>query len=283
MNKKTYILTLSCPDQIGIVAAVTGKLASINAFITESSQFGDHSTGKFFMRTVFEIESYAKQDIERIFKEVADHFNMKWALYYASYTPKVLVMVSTLSHCLNDLLHRTASKLLPMEIALVVSNHTTLKKMVEMHDIPFVHLPVHADNKPLQEKALLKLIEQHHIDFLILARYMQILSKPFCTKLEGKTINIHHSFLPSFKGAKPYHQAYEKGVKIIGATAHYVTEDLDEGPIIEQEVVRVNHSHTPEKLVVLGQDIEALVLARAVKLHIEHRVLINQNKTVIFN
>ena len=220
---------------------------------------------------------------ERFEREVAQLFDMRWQLHDVARRPRVLMMVSKASHCLNMLLHRYQSGMLPVEIPAVISNHDDLRRLVEWHEIPFYHLPVSRQSKLEQEARIWELVQEHEVDLVVLARYMQILSAGLCGKLEGRAINIHHSFLPSFKGARPYHQAHTRGVKLIGATAHYVTTDLDEGPIIEQEVARVNHTMSPEDLVAIGQDIESRVLARAVKYHIEHRVLLNVDKTVVFN
>lgn len=284
MEKKDYILNLSCMDQVGIVAAVTGAMAGMGLFILELSQFSDPSTQKFFMRIHFETTKKITES------EICDHldlvgkrFEMSWKLHDTDFRPRVILMVSKHSHCLNDLLHRWSSGTLPVEIAAVVSNHEDLKVMASWYKVPFHHMPITPDLKTKQEKALLTLIEKESVDLVILARYMQILSDDLCQEMSGKIINIHHSFLPSFKGAKPYHQAYDRGVKIIGATAHYVTGDLDEGPIIDQEVKRVRHDQLPKELVRLGQDVECQVLARAVKLHIEQRVILNGNKTVVFS
>ncbi len=284
MNNNTYILTISCFDTVGIVASVSGFLHENNCFIIESTQFGDPSTSKFFMRVVFSANenNLGFAGLKEKFNATAIKFNMDWKLYNSDHKMRLLLMVSKQGHCLNDLLHRYASGLLPVEIPAVISNHADMEKMVKWYDIPFYHLPVDNNTKPLQEQKIIELIEKLEIDLTVLARYMQVLSPSLTKKLHGKAINIHHSFLPGFKGAKPYHQAYDRGVKIIGATAHYVTEDLDEGPIIEQEVTRVNHSHSPEQLLALGRDIESSVLAKAIKYHIEHRVLLNGNKTIVF-
>jgi len=274
-----YILTLSCADTHGIVADVTGFLAQHKGFIIESTQFGDPSTKRFFMRVHFE----AGEDLSQSFEsKVANKFKMEWQLHDISKKPRVLMMVSQHLHCLNDLLHRYRTHRLAIEIPAVVSNHEAARGMVEWHGVPFHYLPVTAATKAQQEAALMEIITNENIDVVVLARYMQILSPELSAKLRGRAINIHHSFLPSFKGAKPYHQAYERGVKLIGATAHYVTDDLDEGPIIEQEVERVDHSQSPESLAAIGHDIESLVLARALKYHVEHRVLLNGSKTVVF-
>lgn len=279
--QKRYILTLSCKDAHGIVAAVSGFLAQSGGFIIESAQFGDFSTGQFFMRTEFDA-AHDAPTIRTAFTPLAEKFGMEWSLYDLEKKPRLLILVSKEGHCLNDLLHRYRTGGLGVEIPAVVSNHTTLKQMVDWHDIAFMHLPMTPETKQKQERQLLKIIDEQKIDLVVLARYMQILSPDLCKALRGRAINIHHSFLPSFKGAKPYHQAFTRGVKLIGATAHFVTEDLDEGPIIEQEVARVDHTHKPEDLVAIGQDSECIVLARALKYWTEHRVLLNGNKTVIF-
>lgn len=223
------------------------------------------------------------QILEEGFKPIAHRFEMEWQIHNLSLKPKVLIAVSKFGHCLYELLHRWRSGLLPVDIAAVVSNHEDMRSFVEWNGLPYVHLPITKDTKAEQEAQFLKLIDDHNVDLVVLARYMQILSDEMSRKLDGRCINIHHSFLPSFKGAKPYHQAHQRGVKIIGATAHYVTSDLDEGPIIEQDVQRVHHGHTPEQLVAIGQDIEARVLARAVTWHAERRVIINGGKTVVFS
>lgn len=274
-----YILTLSCADTRGIVASVTGFLAEQDGFIIESTQFGDPSTQRFFMRVHYTAQ-YNLSDA--FFKHVAQRFSMDWQIHDCAIKPRVLLMVSQHLHCLNDVLHRYRTGRLAIDIPAVVSNHEAAHSMVEWHGVPFHYLPMDARNKPVQEDALWDIMTREKIDVVVLARYMQILSPELSAKLRGKAINIHHSFLPSFKGAKPYHQAYARGVKLIGATAHYVTDDLDEGPIIEQEVERVDHSKPPEELAAIGHDIESLVLARALKYHIEHRVLLNGNKTVVF-
>jgi len=285
MKQNEYILTLSCQDQIGVVAAVTGMLAENKLNILELSQFSDPSTGQFFMRIDFRLENDSQNEdtICAVFKPIAEKFEMSFELHDKNYRPKVLIMVSKQSHCLNDLLHRQDNGTLPIEIPAVVSNHEDLKEMTSWYNIPFHHLPITKENKEDQEKQLLEMVSKLEIDLVILARYMQIISSQLCQKLHGKIINIHHSFLPSFKGAKPYHQAYDRGVKVIGATAHYVTADLDEGPIIDQETIRVRHDHTPKQLVQLGCDVECLVLARALKYQVEQRVFLNNNKTVVFN
>ena len=281
---KQYILNLSCLDQVGIVAAVTGCLAGQGLFILELSQYSDPSTGQFFMRIFFEpTQAVSEKDILGGISDIASRFDMTWDLHNKGFKPKALLMVSKQSHCLNDLLHRWASQTLPIDVVGVVSNHETLKKMASWYHVPFHFMPITPETKASQEEKLLKLFEKENIDLVILARYMQILTDTLCTKMSGRIINIHHSFLPSFKGAKPYHQAFDRGVKIIGATAHYVTADLDEGPIIDQETIRVRHDQNAEELVQLGQDVECQVLARAVKWHSEQRVIINGHKTVVFN
>jgi formyltetrahydrofolate deformylase len=278
-----YILTLSCPDVRGIVAGVTGFLAEQDGFIIESTQFGDPATGQFFMRVHFSQATPVGDAFTQAFiAQVASRFAMDWKLTDVAVKPRVLILVSKQLHCLNDLLHRQRSGQLRMDIPAVISNHEDARRLVEWHGIPYHHLPVTADTKAAQEKMILDIVERERIDMVVLARYMQILSPELSTALRGKAINIHHSFLPSFKGAKPYHQAHARGVKIIGATAHYVTDDLDEGPIIEQEVTRVDHGYSPEALTHTGQDIEALVLSRALKYQIEQRVLLNGTKTVVF-
>jgi formyltetrahydrofolate deformylase len=284
-DTRQYILTISCPDAVGIVAAVSGFLAARNLFITESSHFGDAITGRFFMRTVFRIapEMPPLDALKAAFAEVAAPFQMDWGIYDTTVKPRLLILVSKFDHCLNDLLYRYRTGTLPVEIPAVISNHPDLQRVVEWHGIPYHHLPVTKETKAEQETKILEMVERLNIDLIVLARYMQVLSLDMCKALSWRCINIHHSFLPSFKGAKPYHQAHARGVKIIGATAHYVTTDLDEGPIIEQGVQRVDHTHTPEDLVALGRDIENVVLARAVQYHVEHRVLTNGHRTVVFN
>lgn len=280
-----YILTLSCRDVRGIVAAVTGFLAEKDGFIIESTQFGDPSTDRFFMRVSFaagaRTPDYATLQLQ-FAEEVGGRFAMEWALHDMAKKARVLILCSKQLHCLNDLMHRYRTGQLPVEIVGVASNHEDARSMAEWQGIPFHYLPIENGDKAAQEARILAIVEQERVDVVVLARYMQILSPELSAKLHGRAINIHHSFLPSFKGAKPYHQAYARGVKIIGATAHFVTDDLDEGPIIEQEVMRVDHAFSPEQLTAVGQDIEALVLARALKYHTEHRVLLNGSKTVVF-
>jgi len=285
MSERRYILTLSCHDKPGIVAAVSGFLYENQGFIIESTQFGDPSTQRFFLRMDFSCGDNTPDKValrKSFADQVATRFNMDWKIRDRNRKQRVIIMVSQFGHCLNDLMHRYRAGTLPIEIPAVISNHNDMRAMVEWHGIPYYHLPVTKDTKPQQEREVWKLIETHEADLVVLARYMQILSPELSQKLAGQAINIHHSFLPSFKGAKPYHQAYERGVKLIGATAHYVTDDLDEGPIIEQEVARVDHAHSPEAMVAIGRDIECVVLARAITYHIEHRVLLNGTKTVVF-
>jgi formyltetrahydrofolate deformylase len=282
MNK--YILTLSCTDRLGVVARVTSFLSKHGCFIIESSQYGDPHTKKFFLRCLFttENESIAFEEVKRNFFVVANEFSMDWNLVDTNYKHRVLIMVSKTGHCLNAILNRSAMGALPIDVVGVVSNHRSQEEMCSWYKIPFYYYPLTHDSKEEQENKVLNLVSKHDIDLVILSRYMQILSPTLTRPLQGKAINIHHSFLPSFKGARPYHQAHERGVKLIGATAHYVSSELDEGPIIEQEVMRVDHNAQPEDLVAIGRDIESLVLLRAIKYHIEHRILLNEHKTVIF-
>ncbi|WP_207481105.1 formyltetrahydrofolate deformylase [Arenibaculum pallidiluteum] len=283
-SQPAYILTISCPDTLGIVAAVSGFLSGAGCNILDSQQFGDSLSGLFFLRVHFEAPPSVggQAEIERGFAEVAARFSMNWALHDAARKARVLIMVSRLGHCLNDLLYRYRTDSLAIEIPAIVSNHRDFYQLAAWHNVPFHHLPVAPETKAQQERRLLEIVEAEKVDLVVLARYMQILSPELCTALQGRCINIHHSFLPSFKGARPYHQAFSRGVKLIGATAHYVTNELDEGPIIEQEVERVDHRLTPEELEGVGRDIESVVLARAVRYHVEHRVLRNGNKTVVF-
>lgn len=281
-----YVLVIKCPDTRGIVAAVSGYLNDNDITIVESSQFNDALEDLFFVRVVFRQEGPKMPPMSILregFKPIAHRFAMDWAIHDLTQKPKVLIAVSKFGHCLYELLHRWKSGLLAVDIVGVFSNHDDMRGFVEWNGIPYHYLPITKDTKAVQEAQIKDLITQSHADLVVLARYMQILSDDLSAHLDGRCINIHHSFLPSFKGAKPYHQAHARGVKIIGATAHYVTSDLDEGPIIEQDVERVHHGVTPEKLVVIGQDIEARVLARAVTWHAERRIIINGNKTVVFS
>jgi len=283
-EKPAWVLTITCPDTVGIVAAVSGFLSQHDCFITEAAQFGDPLSSRFFMRIVFKGGAMTPPpaEFEKLFTQIAQRFQMIWRLHDANRKARVVIMVSKFGHCLNDLLHRYHTGTLPVEIPAVISNHPDMRSIVEWHGIPYHYLAVDKHDKAMQEERVLEVIDRAGADLVVLARYMQILSSDLCTRLAGRAINIHHSFLPSFKGAKPYHQAHSRGVKIIGATAHYVTPDLDEGPIIEQGVERVDHTHTPDDLVAIGSDIESVVLARAVRWHIEHRVLLNGSKTVVF-
>ncbi|MFC3999651.1 formyltetrahydrofolate deformylase [Nocardiopsis sediminis] len=285
---REFVLTLSCPDGRGIVAGVANLLAGHGCNITESQQYGDHYTGRFFLRMEFTAEpvpggAAAGEDTLRgAFAALAGEFGLEWQLWRRDSRPRMLVMVSKFGHCLNDLLYRQRSGLLDAEIAAVVSNHPDLEFLARSYGLDFHHLPVRPETKGEQEARLLELAGSYDIDFVVLARYMQVLSADLCAKMPGRIINIHHSFLPSFKGARPYHQAHARGVKLIGATAHYVTADLDEGPIIEQEVSRVDHTQGPERLTAIGRDLESVALARAVNWHAQHRVLLNGAKTVVF-
>ncbi|CRX39119.1 formyltetrahydrofolate deformylase [Estrella lausannensis] len=278
-------LSLSCKDQIGIVAKVATFLSANGGFIIESAQFGDPDTGRFFMRTLFNETNENKRGVEEwenAFSSIAQEFAMDFKFRSSEAKAKVVILASKAPHCLNQILNLYSVGDLRIEVPAVISNHDDLRALCNFYHIPFYHLPMDKEGKAAQEEKLYAIIERYQPDLVVLARYMQILSPGLTNKLYGKAINIHHSFLPSFKGAKPYHQAYEKGVKLIGATAHYVSDDLDEGPIIEQEVVRVDHNYTPEKLVQCGRDVESLSLVRAIKYHIEDRVFINGHKTVVF-
>jgi formyltetrahydrofolate deformylase len=280
---KHMVLTVVCASTRGIVAAISGCLAGLGCNIVDSSQFDDLENGEFFMRMSFVSETgSSKADIERSFKEVASTFDMDWKLHDVETRMKVLLMVSRFGHCLNDLLYRWKISALPIDIVGVVSNHHDYQKVVVNHDIPFHHIKVTKENKPEAEARIMEVVEQTGTELVVLARYMQILSDDMCSKMSGRIINIHHSFLPSFKGANPYKQAYERGVKLIGATAHYVTADLDEGPIIEQDTARITHAQSPDDYVSIGRDVESQVLARAIHAHIHHRTFINGNRTVVF-
>lgn len=282
-SRQTFILTLRCKDAAGIVAAVASALASGDAFIVESSHFGDPGTGMFFMRTVFRATGScfsSVEDFTGVMAPVKKRFDMDAAVHLSDHRMKVLLAVSRHGHCLNHLLHKWHSGELPIDVVGVVSNHDEMRRLVEWYGIPYHLLPV--GNKSAQEQSMLQIQEETRAELLVLARYMQILSESMCRQLEGRCINIHHSFLPSFKGAKPYHQAHERGVKVVGATAHYVTGELDEGPIIEQDTTRVGHGLDSEAFVRLGKDVENVVLARAVQWHVERRVLLNGHRTVVF-
>ncbi|PMD34727.1 formyltetrahydrofolate deformylase [Hyaloscypha variabilis F] len=304
MASDEYILTLSCPDRPGIVHAVTGFLAQHNLNIVDSQQFGSSSSSTFFMRVHFAPSTHPAtassfsesspldsteptvlnvEELRESFKATAEKLKMSFELSAVSQKPRVLIMVSKIGHCLNDLLFRSSIGQLKIEIPLIISNHPDFAPLAATYKIPFHHLPVTADTKAAQEEKILELVKENGIDLIVLARYMQVLSPKLCEVMSGKIVNIHHSFLPSFKGAKPYHQAYERGVKIVGATAHFVTSDLDEGPIIEQDVVRVDHAMSPKDLTTEGSNVESKVLATAVKWVTEKRVLLNGHKTIVFN
>lgn len=280
-----FIFKITCTAHSGIVAAVTSFLAERGCYLSELAQFDDPDSNRFFMRAVGHIESgdNTLMNLDKEFPAVAEQFGMEWKLEAAATPCKVLIMVSKFDHCLNDLLYRLRKGELNMEVTAIVSNHLDLRPMAEREGIRFIYLPVTKENKEAQEQVLLDIVEETNTELVVLARYMQILSNNLCTKLKGRAINIHHSFLPGFKGAKPYHQAHARGVKLIGATAHYITSDLDEGPIIEQSVQLVNHTFCADSLVAVGRDTETVALARAVKLHIENRVFFDENKTVVFN
>ena len=280
---ETFTLTLSSAQRPGIVHAVSSFLFEQNCDIAEHQQFDDTQNDAFFLRTSF--VSSGNLDIDRLtseFRSVADKFGMTFSFNGCS-VPRVVVMVSKMGHCLNDLIFRWRAGNLGAELVAVVSNHEVLRPMAEAAGLPFIHIPVTAATKPQAEAQLLDLVDEYDADLVVLARYMQVLSNDACRKLHGRAINIHHSFLPGFKGAKPYHQAFDRGVKQVGATAHYVTPDLDEGPIIEQEVIRIDHSHDPARLATVGQDAEALALSRAVRWHCENRVLLHGHRTVVFS
>ncbi len=275
-----FTLTLSCPDRVGIVHTVTGFLAEHQCNIVDSQQFGDRDTGRFFMRVHIEANdsSLELDELRAVFAAIGERFEMSWQVHGEHTQQRVLIMVSKQGHCLNDLLYRSRVGSLPADIAGIVSNHRDFERLAASYEIPFHYLPETAT----AEAELLRLVQEHDVELVILARYMQVLSSTVCDALPGRVINIHHSFLPSFRGAKPYHQAHDHGVKLIGATAHYVTAQLDEGPIIEQEVARVDHGDDIDALTSIGRDIECQVLARAVRWHLEHRVLLDGHKTIVF-
>jgi formyltetrahydrofolate deformylase len=276
------VLRLSCPDRMGIVAGVSAFLLEHSCNILESAQFGDAQSQRFFMRVSFQSGREDVAGLRAAFADLATTYGMWWEIRDMSVKQRVLLMVSRFGHCLNDLLYRFRTGALPVEIPAIVSNHRDFYRLAADHDIPFHHLPVAPEDKPRRERQLLEIFDEERCDLVVLARYMQVLSPELCGRLEGRAINIHHSFLPSFQGARPYQQAHDRGVKLIGATAHYVTAELDEGPIIEQDVARVDHAATLEDCVNTGRDVECAVLARAVKWHAEHRVLVNGNRTVVF-
>ena len=280
--KNTYVLNLSCPDKPGIVHGVSGLLLQHGANIEEAAQHNDPQTGLFFMRVQFACDQSSKTELDAALQELAAVWLMSVALHETTQRMPTVIMVSQQGHCLNDLLFRWKTGGLPLDVKAIISNHRDFYQLAASYNIPFHHIPVTAATKPEAEAKQLDIIRSEGAELVILARYMQVLSDPMCRALNGRAINIHHSFLPSFKGAKPYHQAHDRGVKLIGATAHYVTADLDEGPILEQDVARVDHSSTIEDLTRLGRDTESQVLARAVRWHSEHRVILNGHKTVVF-
>jgi formyltetrahydrofolate deformylase len=280
--ENTYVLTLSCPDRPGIVHAVSGFLFERGGNIEEAAQYNDHDTGLFFMRVQFACTQLSQAQLGEQLATFAAPYQMRWGLHPLAQPMRTVIFVSKEGHCLNDLLFRWKSGLLPLDIRAIVSNHRDFYQLAASYNVPFHHIPVTAASKAQAEAKQLEIIRAEEAELVVLARYMQVLSNELCRELAGRAINIHHSFLPSFKGAKPYFQAHDRGVKLIGATAHYVTADLDEGPIIEQDVARVDHTDTVEDLTALGRDTESQVLARAVKWHGEHRVLLNGHKTVVF-
>lgn len=285
-DKLEFILTLSCPDTFGIVAEVASFMSEQGFTIKESNQFGDAETNTFFMRMKVLSINNNKVDISKIrdlFKNIAFKRNMDFNIYSSEVIPKIIIMVSKLDHCLMDLLYRVKTKELKVEIVAILSNHNDVANLAKNYNVPFHYIAVNKDNKKIAEQSLEKLIYKYNAEAIVLARYMQILSKEISEKYKAKIINIHHSFLPSFKGASPYKQAYKRGVKLIGATAHFVTSDLDEGPIIEQDVARVTHITSPAAMIAAGRDVERIVLFRAVKYYLERRVLLNKHKTIVFN
>ncbi len=283
--EETATLLISCPDRKGIVAEITGFIARNNGNIIHADQHIDFQNHTFFMRIEWELSGFniSKDEITKAFEPIASKFSMSWQIKFSSYVPNVAIFVSRYDHCLYDLLYRFKAGEFKGNLKLVISNHKDLKPVVEMFGVPFYHFPKTKDNKLDVEREEIKLLERENVDTVILARYMQILSNRFVEKFRNRIINIHHSFLPAFVGAKPYHRAYERGVKIIGATSHYVTEELDQGPIIEQDVVRVSHRDSVEDIIRKGRDLEKVVLARAVKWHLENKILVYNNKTVIFD
>lgn len=284
-SKHQYVLTACCPGIVGTTARISGFLARRHCYITEMQQFDDALSRRFFIRCTFsrDNELSPSLDVLRLeFIKPASEEGMEWAIHDAQSRTRVLIMVSKFDHCLNDLLYRHSIGELKMDVTAVVSNHPDLRKLVEWHNIPYHYLPITAETKSIQETQLKRIIDESKSELVVLARYMQVLSDDLCHYLRGRAINIHHSFLPGFKGAKPYHQAHNRGVKLIGATAHYVTADLDEGPIIEQVVERVDHTYTPDRMIVAGRDSECAALSRAVCAHVEHRIFVNGDKTVVF-
>lgn len=282
MTDNSYTLVTDCPDRSGVVAAISAFIADRGGSILEASHFRETVENRSYMRTVFSgLTEHSKTQIITEFSVIAEQFNMEWSLYPSDQRCKVLIAVSKQDHCLNSMLHRWNSGTLPIDITGVVSNHDDNRRLAEWYGLDYHHLPIEKGQKPAQERRFLELFASTQSDILVLARYMQILSPEMTAALAGRCINIHHSFLPGFKGARPYYQAYERGVKLIGATSHYVTEDLDEGPIIEQAVERVDHSMDPKRLTEIGNDIESVVLNRAVRWHAEHRVFVRGNRTVV--
>lgn len=281
---RTFRLVIACPDRVGIVAKVSNVLATYNGWITEASHHSDNLSGWFFMRHEIRADSlpFDADGLRTAFAPIADEFGMEWRVSDSAERKKVVLMASRESHCLADLLHRFHSGELDCEITSVISNHDDLRSMVEWHGIPFHHVPVDPQNKTPAFDEVTRLVQEQHADCIVLARYMQIIPASLCEQYAGRVINIHHSFLPSFVGARPYHQAAVRGVKLIGATCHYVTEELDAGPIIEQDVVRISHRDNPEDMVRLGKDVEKMVLSRGLRYHLEDRVLVHNNKTVVF-
>jgi formyltetrahydrofolate deformylase len=279
-----FILRMTCRDDIGIVADVSGFMAQRRLFIVENANFGDPASGLFFMRVVFSPQptGFTLAQFREEFSSIAQTWNMEWEVRDARVKPNVLILVSQSDHCLNDLLYRQRIGTLAMNVPAIVSNHLTCAWLADRHGVPYYHVPTQRDGKAAAEARILEVAETVNADLIVLARYMQVLSDDTCRKLAGRCINIHHSFLPGFKGAKPYHQAYDRGVKLIGATAHYVTPDLDEGPIIAQAVEPADHSHTPDTMAAIGRDTEARVLAQAVKLHTEGRIFLSGARTVVF-
>ncbi len=280
---KNFVLLFSCVDRPGIVAAVSGALFDLGCNIVEAAQFSDEGSMRFFMRVEFSAPAGTEGTrLRSAFFPIGTEWQFDWQIFDLAQRQRAVIMVSQGGHCLNDLLYRTSSGRIPMTIAAVVSNHEKWRGRVEHEGLPFHYIPVNPDNKAEQEAKLIALVEHENADLVILARYMQVLSENICRKLPGRIINIHHSFLPGFKGARPYHRAHDRGVKMVGATAHYVTSDLDEGPIITQDVTVVDHADSVDDLIAVGQDTESTVLARAVKAHVEHRIILNGNRTVVF-
>ncbi len=285
IKSKEYILRVTCPDRFGVVAKVSSCLNESDLFILDSAHFGDPETNKFFMRVkvISPNKNFKFKEFQKKFLSISKELSIQWTLSDASLKHKTAIFVSKYSHCLQDLLYRESVGSLPIDVKCIISNHPDLRKIAKSYDIPYHFIDMKKNSKSESEKKIEKILNKENVELKILARYMQILSNSFVKKHYGNIINIHHSFLPSFKGAKPYHQAYIKGVKILGATAHYVSSKLDEGPIIEQTVDRINHSMTPKEMEIIGRDIESITLAKAVKYHVEQRIFLNDNKTVIFN